>query len=249
MSNARRARFVALTDLLARRRPDVDAGAIVAGRVLVDGRPLTNPAARFRADAALRVLPDRQLRGAIKLSHALDTLGVPVAGRVAVDIGASAGGFTPALLARGAHRVYAVDAGVGQLLGRLRASDRVVNLEGHNLGTLDRRVVPEVVELITMDLSYLSVAEAVPQLERLDIHDSALLVALVKPTFELHRPGLAASPIDIAAATRVAGSATASSGWTLRGACPAPPTGRRGAREVFLYACRQPGEHRGGTET
>jgi predicted rRNA methylase YqxC with S4 and FtsJ domains len=80
-----------------------------------------------RAGAALRVLPYRRLRGDVKLSHALDTLAVPVAGRIAIDIGASAGGFTTALLDRGARRVHAVDAGVGQLLGRPRADPKVVN--------------------------------------------------------------------------------------------------------------------------
>src|SRR5262249_31495022 len=161
----------------------VDAAVIADARVLVDGRLVTNPLARVRSDAALRVLPARRLRGDIKLSHVLDTLVVPVAGRVALDVGASAGGFTTALLDRHALRVYAVDAGVGQLLGRLRAHPRVVNLEGRNLGTLDESLVPEIVELITMDLSYLAVADAVPQLESLSIDTRADLVALVKPTF------------------------------------------------------------------
>jgi len=162
VSKPRRARFVALADLLARHRPDVDPSAIAAGRVLVDGRFLTNPAARVRIDATLRVEVPRRLRGDVKLSHALREFAVPVAGRIAVDIGASAGGFTTALLESGARRVYAVDVGVGQLVGRLRADRRVVNLEGHNLGVLDTTVVPDVLQTIVMDVSYLSVADAVP---------------------------------------------------------------------------------------
>ena len=129
----------ALEVLLARRNLDVDEQAIKAGRVLVDGRVVSNPAARVRSDASVRVQREARLRGDVKLSYALDRFRVPVADRVAADVGASAGGFTTALLDRGARRVYAIDVGVGQLVGRLRVDDRVVNLEGHNLGSIDRR--------------------------------------------------------------------------------------------------------------
>lgn len=83
---------------------------------------MTNPSARVRADASLRVTAERRLRGDVKLSHALDKFGVMVSGRVALDVGASAGGFTTALLDRDARRVYSVDAGVGQLRGRLAST-------------------------------------------------------------------------------------------------------------------------------
>ena len=239
MSKPRRARFVALAELLARHHPDVDPSAITAGQVLVDGRFLTNPAARVLADASLRVQPSRRLRGDVKLAHALDVLAVSVVGRVAVDVGANVGGFTTSLLDRGARRVYAVDAGVGQLLGRLRVDARVVNLEGHNLGILDATIVADVVEVITMDLSYLSVADAVPQLEQLRIHADADLVALVKPTFELSRPTLAATINDIDDGIRHATSAIQRATWTIVASCSAPPTGRRGAREAFIHAKRR----------
>src|SRR5205085_5720909 len=125
VSRRRRARFVVLEDLLARRRPDVDVGVIAEGRLLVDGRMVANPRALVRLDASLRVVADHRLRGDIKLSHAIDVLAIPIAGRIAVDIGASAGGVTTALLEHGASRVYAVDAGAGQLRGRLRSDPRV----------------------------------------------------------------------------------------------------------------------------
>ena len=197
MAKPRRARFVALTALLARRRFDADVRVITSGRVLVDGRVVANPAALVRSDAALRILPTARLRGDLKLSAALDRLSVPVAGGVALDVGASAGGFTTALLARGARRVYAVDAGVGQLLGRLRADPRVVNLEGLNLGVLDTARVPELVDLVTLDVGYLSLVRAIPQLERVPLRPTTHLVALVKPTFELHRATLASSDHDV----------------------------------------------------
>ena len=233
-----RARFVALTDLLARTRPDVSTDAIADGRVLVDGRRLTNPAARVRADAGLRVVPERRLRGDIKLSHAIDALSVDVVGRVGVDVGASAGGFTTALLAHGAAVVYAVDVGVGQLRGSLRNDARVVNLEGHNVAELTKLLIPGEVSLIVIDLSYLSVADAIPQLERLDISPSARLLALVKPTFELRRGRLAAAPGDVDEAIRRAVEGIEASRWVCRGTCAAPSTGQRGSREAFVHAAR-----------
>lgn len=238
MSKPRRARHVALSELLARQQPEVRPDVIASGRVLVDGRVVTNPSARVRADAALRVMPERRLRGAIKLSHALDVFGVAVAGRVAVDVGACTGGFTTALLERGALRVYAVDVGVGQLLGRLRLDPRVVNLEGVNVAQVDRAVVPEPVHMISIDVSYLALADALPQLESLHIVDDADLIMLVKPTFELRRGRLANSPADLAAATDRVTHATRASGWTVRGVCAALPTGQRGALEMFVHAGR-----------
>ena len=238
MSKPHRARFVALADLLARRQPAVDADAIRAGRVLVDGRVLSNPDARARADAAVRVLPETRLRGDVKLSYALDTLAVPAGDRTAVDVGAAAGGFTTALLRHGARRVYAVDTGFHQLRGWLRQDPRVVDLERHNLAVVDRSLVPEPVDLVTLDLSYLSVAGALPHLERLCFAPGADLLALVKPTFELHRPTLAARPADVAAALRLAAGAAEALGWTVLATCEAPRTGRRGAREAFIHAHR-----------
>jgi 23S rRNA (cytidine1920-2'-O)/16S rRNA (cytidine1409-2'-O)-methyltransferase len=234
----RRAPFITLDKLLAHRHPDADLAAIPQGRVIVDGRPLTNPTALVRRDAAVRVLPDKRLRGDIKLSVALDTFSVDINGRAAADIGASAGGFTTALLRRGARRVYAIDAGIGQLVGRLRADRRVVNLEGHNLGAVRASEFSDTLDVITIDLSYLALARAIPQLEGLPIARDADLIALVKPTFELRRASLAraADDLDLAAARVIA--AFADGAWEAVERCPAPVTGRRGAPELFIHARR-----------
>lgn len=239
MPRHKRARFVALESLLARRQPDVDSSAIADGRVLVDGRMLTNPAARVRLDASLRVTSERRLRGEHKLTDALDVLTVDVEGRVALDIGANVGGFTTALLDRGARRIYAVEAGVGLLLGRLRNDPRVVNLEGTNLGQVDTTLVPEAVDVITMDVSYLAVSAALPQLDQLDIAAQADLVALVKPTFELRRGTLAAADADLDAAVDHASAAAIGAGWQVVKAIESSRRGRGGAREAFLHARRQ----------
>jgi 23S rRNA (cytidine1920-2'-O)/16S rRNA (cytidine1409-2'-O)-methyltransferase len=238
VSKRHRARFVALVDLLAHLHPDAEPDVIHTGHVVVDGRVLTNPRAMVRSDASVRVVTARRLRGTVKLEHALDAFGLEVTGRIAVDVGASAGGFTTVLLERGAARVYAVDAGVGQLVGRLRTDPRVVNLEGHNLGALDAAVVPDRIDVVTMDLSYLALHDAVPQLARLELGDAADLVVLVKPTFELRRSVLAATDVDLTAAVDRAVVGITAHGWTVVATCDAPRTGRRGARETFVHASR-----------
>src|SRR5207302_2622448 len=157
----------------------------------VDGIVRTNPATLVRAGASISLREDVVLRGERKLEAALAAFALDVRGRVALDAGAAAGGFTRILLAAGARRVYAVDAGHGQLLGSLRQDPRVVNLEATNLGDLTRELVPDTIEVVTLDLSYLALADAVPQLEALRLDPQADAVALVKPQFEL---GLARPP-------------------------------------------------------
>jgi 23S rRNA (cytidine1920-2'-O)/16S rRNA (cytidine1409-2'-O)-methyltransferase len=218
--------------------PDIadPATAIAAGRVRVNGSIVTNPASLVRMDASIVVVHPTPLRGERKLCTALADFAVEVAGRVALDAGAAAGGFTRALLAAGARRVYAVEVGYGQLLGSLRQDPRVVNLEATNIGALNRDLVPEVVELITLDLSYLSVATAVGQLKGVAIAERADLIALVKPMFELRRstaPSDRAS-LDDALAHAAAGVAVA--GWEVVAHADSPVRGARGAAEIFLHA-------------
>ena len=234
-----RRRYTPLRELLAGRLQVADPEmAILAGRVLVDGRIVTNPRSLVRSEAAIVVRDPKLLRGEAKLRAALAGLDVHVAGRVGLDLGAASGGFTRTLLAAGVRRVYAVDAGHGQLLGSLRQDVRVVNLEGVNLGSLDRRLVPDIVGLVTMDLSYLAVAAAVRQLDRVVLASDAELVALVKPMFELrlkHAPRDARAVRD-AFERAVAGVEGA--GWRVCGHLDSPVPGARGAVEVFLHARR-----------
>lgn len=242
-SSGSRSKLVPILRRLARERPDlVDPAAAIAARaVLVGGRPVDNPRALVPAHAPIALRVERELRGTVKLRAALAAFAPPVAGRVALDLGASAGGFTVALLEAGAARVYAVDAGHGQLLGRLRLDARVVNLERTNLGALDRRLVPDAVGLVTMDLSYLPVAGAVPQLARLALAVAADLLALVKPMFELERAAPPA-PGDAAAhreAVARAARALEAEGWSVRGVIDSPVPGAGGAREHLVHARRE----------
>ena len=182
----------------------------------------------MRADASVVVKPPRALRGEDKLRAALDGFAIDVTDRECVDLGASAGGFTRVLLEHGARRVFAVDAGHGQLRGELRNHSRVVNLERTNLADLSAipRCAP--IGAVTMDLSYLSVADAVPQIEALSFAPDADLIALVKPMFEL---GLDSPPEDDPSLRRALDLAVAGRGATPRGTsserCRRPSPGRR----------------------
>jgi 23S rRNA (cytidine1920-2'-O)/16S rRNA (cytidine1409-2'-O)-methyltransferase len=222
---------------VARRFPDRDdpAADIAAGRITVNGLIVRNPRTRVRSDVSIALAASQPLRGEAKLTAALDRFAVPVAGRVTLDLGAAAGGFTRALLDGGAARVYAVDAGYGQLLGSLRADPRVVNLERTNLADIDRCLIPQQVELVTIDLSYLAVAAAVPQLAPLDIAEAADLVALVKPMFELGRGTLPRRPDQWADALGRARRGVERAGWTWRGTLRSPVEGAGGAVEFLVH--------------
>lgn len=175
-----------MSRVVAERFPDIDVlAAIAAGHILVDGFPIKNPDSRVATTASIVYRPPQLLGGEVKLRAAITAFSPRIAGRVAADIGACTGGFTRALLGAGARRVYAIDAGHGQLLGSLRQDARVVNLEATNLGALSRELVPDAIEVMTIDVSYIALAGALPQLEVLAFADDATLIALVKPQFEL----------------------------------------------------------------
>lgn len=240
MSKHQRAPFVALTTLLRRRFSNLEHpdDLVRRGLVLVNEAPTWNPRARVRADASVRLLRDAPLRGTIKLSHALRAFDLDLTGLTALDLGAAAGGFTLALLDAGARCVYAVDVGVGQLRGVLRNDPRVVNLERTNLSQLSARLVPDPIAMVTMDLSYLSIAGALPQIDHELLIPGARLVALVKPTYELHAGTLTAGAEDVAEAVLGAKQALVKTGWQFIRQVPSPIPGANGAIEAFVLAQR-----------
>ena len=197
-----------------------------------------NPNSQVRQGASIAIQPPLVLRGEAKLRAALRAFPVAVSGRAALDAGAAAGGFVRVLLEAGVTRVYAVDAGHGQLLGSLRQDPRVVNLEATNLSELDTTLVPEPIEVVTLDLSYLSLAVAVRYLSRVQIAEGATLLALVKPMFEL---GLGAPPADdvqLERARRLAEQAIGAAGWAVEGSIRSPVKGAHGATEFWVHATR-----------
>jgi len=182
-------------------------------------------------------VPERgPLRGEAKLQAALDAFHVAVSGRTALDIGASTGGFTRVLLRAGARRVYAVDAGHGQLLGSLRQDPRVVNLESTNVGVLDVSHVPEPIDLVTVDVSYLALGAAVAQLGRVAFTPGADLVGLVKPMFELRAGSAPLDERSVHEACARAAVGVEAAGWSVTGCIDSPVRGARGAPEMLLHA-------------
>jgi 23S rRNA (cytidine1920-2'-O)/16S rRNA (cytidine1409-2'-O)-methyltransferase len=215
---------------------------VMAGRVRVDGRPAAKPGTAVPRGARVEVLPGAEHvgRGALKLQGALDLLGVDPKGRVAVDVGASTGGFTEVLLARGARRVYAVDVGRGQLHERLRHDPRVVVRERVNARALSAAEVPEPCGLATVDVSFISVLKVLPALRTVLEPDADVLV-LVKPQFvagrgQVGRGGLVKDPaLHAEVLATVARRAADELGYAIVGACPSPITGTEGNREFFLH--------------
>ena len=229
--------FISVLELIRKHRPDIEdpEAMIRAGTILVEGRIATNPRGLVPRDASLNVRAPARMRGGDKLRAALTTFSIDVGHRVALDVGAGSGGFTEVLLDAGARRVYAVDVGHGQLAGWLRQDDRVIVMERTNIADLDIARIPEPLDVVTLDLSYLSVATAVPQLGRLRFAGSASLVALIKPMFELHLRSLPADD-RLPEAVDAASNGVRGAGWTVESVFRSPVPGRRGAVEFLLHA-------------
>jgi 23S rRNA (cytidine1920-2'-O)/16S rRNA (cytidine1409-2'-O)-methyltransferase len=235
-------RRIPLAAALAARQPPVDdpEDAVLAGLVEVDGAVVLNPRSQVRSDARIIVREPKEPRGVRKLGFALDAWSVEVAGKACLDLGACTGGFTTALLDRGARVVYAVDVGHGQLLGSLRQDPRVVNLERTNLSEVTPARVPEPVELLVADITNLALGQAVAQVTAaLSLPDGAELVALVKPMFELGWGELPTSADDLADALGGARAGVEGAGWRVLGDVESPMRGSGGAVEFFLRAVRE----------
>jgi 23S rRNA (cytidine1920-2'-O)/16S rRNA (cytidine1409-2'-O)-methyltransferase len=216
------------------------------GLVGVAGAIERRPGVRVGSNAAIHVSQagsQNVSRGALKLSAALERFRFPVAGVVALDVGASTGGFTQVLLDRGATRVYAVDVGHGQLHPRLAADKRVVMLEQCDARRLDHKLVPEPVGALVADVSFISLTKALPVPLTLTGR-GAWLVALIKPQFEAGRAAVGKGGIVRDPAARrqaidwvrewVAGQP----GWRVREVIPSPIGGGSGNEEFLLGAVR-----------
>ena len=218
---------------------------ILAHRVSVEGQVASKAGASIAADARVELVsPDHPYvgRGGVKLAHALEVFGIRVAGRLALDIGASTGGFTDALLQRGAASVVALDVGHGQLDWRLRNDPRVIVREGVNARALTERDVPHRVDLVTIDVAFIALKHIFPAFLPF-LNEPCDIVALVKPQFEAGREevgkgGLVTDPaVHDAVVARVTTEADAV-GLRRVAMTPSPITGATGNREFFLHLIR-----------
>lgn len=162
--------------------------AVMAGEVKIGTRVASKPSQLVDHDVAITTKPAPRFvgRGGLKLESALDHFKIDVAGKIALDIGASTGGFTDCLLQRRAVKVYAVDVGHGQLDWKIRRDSRVIVLEKMNARFLSREHIPELVDLCVIDVSFISLTLVLPNALELII-PSGTIVALIKPQFELQR--------------------------------------------------------------
>lgn len=219
---------------------------IMAGMVFSGERRLDKPGTAIPPDSPLEVRGKQHpwaSRGGIKLAHGLDHFAIDPSGAVALDIGASTGGFTDVLLSRGAVRVYAVDVGRGQLAWKLRQDSRVVVLEGTNARHLDRDQVPEAPGLIVCDASFIGLATVLPAALALAAPE-ARLIALIKPQFEAAREDVEKggvvrdASVHQAVCERVRDWLDGVAGWTVLGIEESPITGPEGNVEYLIAAHR-----------
>ena len=226
---------------LAASRTEAQA-LIRAGKIWSGEKRLDKPGHSVAADAALELRGGAQRwasRGGFKLDRALDRFGIDVTGAVALDIGASTGGFTDVLLARGAARVYAVDVGRGQLLWRLRQDPRVTVLDRLNARYIAAEQVPEPIDAIVCDASFIGLETILPAPLALAA-PGARLVALIKPQFEVGREAVGKGGIvrdaaaRDAACRRIEAWLAAREGWRVLGLVESPIEGAGGNREYLI---------------
>jgi 23S rRNA (cytidine1920-2'-O)/16S rRNA (cytidine1409-2'-O)-methyltransferase len=241
----RRADQLLVDQGLAESRAKAQA-LILAGLVSAGGRRIDKPGTALSEETALALSgPDHPWvsRGGVKLEFAFGHFAIDAVGRVALDIGASTGGFTDVLLARGAARVHAVDVGRGQLAWKLRQDPRVVVHEATNARYLTGAQIPEPIDLITCDASFIGLLTLLPAPLALAA-DRAQLVALIKPQFEagakaVGKGGVVRDPgVHKAVCQRVAAWVSAQPGWTVIGIVESPIQGPAGNREFLIYARR-----------
>ena len=214
---------------------------ILSGKVRSGDAVITSAGQMIRNDKPLAVKGQSQKylsKGGLKLEGALNAFSISVDGRVCIDAGASTGGFTDCLLQHNARLVYAVDVGFGQLAGSLRSHPRVVNKERTNIGDSSLLQLDPVPTFGAVDLSYLSLRKAVPQIAGI-IHELGDLVCLVKPLFEIDDPvarrtGVIADGAYLPLLDSLISSLT-SDGYPVLGLTHSPVTGNQGTLEFFLW--------------
>jgi 23S rRNA (cytidine1920-2'-O)/16S rRNA (cytidine1409-2'-O)-methyltransferase len=217
--------------------------AIAAGLVTADGALVRKASEEILTGTVLQAQAEHPWvsRGGVKLAAALDHFGFHVAGRVCIDVGASTGGFTEVLIARGAKRVYAVDVGSGQLHARLRGHDDIVSLEHTDIRTLDPALLPERPDFAVADVSFISLKLVLPAIGNLTA-ERANLIALIKPQFEMQRrnlkKGIVRDPNVHTGVCEDISALLVSLGWCVTGTIPSPILGGDGNREFFVGAQR-----------
>jgi 23S rRNA (cytidine1920-2'-O)/16S rRNA (cytidine1409-2'-O)-methyltransferase len=215
---------------------------IMAGRVLVDDQPVDKAGTQVDQEASIRLKGEDipyVSRGGLKLARALEAFQVTAAGRTALDVGASTGGFTDCLLQEGARKVFAVDVGYGQLAWTLRDDQRVINLERTNIRHLTPDQLDEIPDLAVIDASFISLEKVLPSTTAL-IKPGSDIIALIKPQFEVGKGqvgkgGVVRDPDQHAQVIEKIKLVAAQAGCQVMQLCESPILGTKGNREFLMH--------------
>jgi 23S rRNA (cytidine1920-2'-O)/16S rRNA (cytidine1409-2'-O)-methyltransferase len=214
---------------------------IMAGQVVVADHKAEKPGQMVSVDAEVRIKGEQMpfvSRGGLKLQKALDEFNIDVTGLVALDVGASTGGFTDCLLQRGARKVFAVDVGYGQLAWKLRQDERVVSLEKTNIRHLTAERLPEAPDIAVIDASFISLVKVLPATIPL-LKDGGSIIALIKPQFEVGpgavgKGGVVRDAEKQREAVAAVSSAAEGLGLMVKGVTESPLLGAKGNREFLI---------------
>lgn len=220
----------------------------MAGKVFSEGRKLEKAGKQLRFNSPINILEKPHpwvSRGGLKLAYAFEYFEIDIKGKCALDIGASTGGFTEVLLASGAISVYAVDVGYGQLALKLRNDARVTVLERTNARYLTKKLIPNSIDIITCDASFINLKTVLPASFQMAVSGTRL-VALIKPQFEagltkIGRGGIVKDPtVHETVCEEVCEWLLTQKGWRMEGICESPITGLKGNKEFLLSATYNP---------
>jgi 23S rRNA (cytidine1920-2'-O)/16S rRNA (cytidine1409-2'-O)-methyltransferase len=215
---------------------------IMEGRVLVSGAPVTKAGTMIAPDAPIEVSGGEipyVSRGGLKLEAALKYFNISAVGKIAMDVGASTGGFTDCLLQNGAIKVYCIDVGYGQLAWKLRQDPRIVIIERANIRYLEKEKIPDPIALATIDVSFISLVKVVPKVLEF-LSPGGEVIALIKPQFEVGKGEVDKGGVikDAAKRERAAGrvkEAMESFGLKIIGIIQSPISGQKGNIEYLIY--------------
>ncbi|MBF0505587.1 MAG: TlyA family RNA methyltransferase [Nitrospirae bacterium] len=215
---------------------------IMEGKVLVKGTPVTKAGSMVALDAPVEVRGGDIAyvsRGGLKLEAALGHFGISAAGKVAMDVGSSTGGFADCLLEHGAVKVYCVDVGYGQLAWKLRQDPRIVLIERTNIRYLEREKIPDPIDLVTIDVSFISLVKVVPRVLEF-LERGGEMIALIKPQFEVgkgevDKGGVIKDPAKRQRAAAQVQEALESMGLRTIGIMESPVHGQKGNIEYLIY--------------
>lgn len=216
---------------------------IIEGKVIVNGQKVEKPGTLVKESSEIKICGENLRyvsRGGLKLEHAIREFSINVKDKVAMDVGASTGGFTDCLLQHGAKRIYAIDVGYGQLAWKLRVDSRVINIERTNIRYLSRDKIPEDIDIATVDVSFISLKLVIPKVSEF-LKPEGEIIALIKPQFEVgrgevDRGGVVKDPKKRIQAVEKVKNLFESLNFKVIGVIESPIKGQKGNIEYLLYA-------------